>query len=304
MKRLFTMTLFAVSAIAMQAQGSQQVIKGIKGDRSISATLPEFSLNGKTQMFTREESDDRSSQTFVFFNDDFSQQGKLTIENVSYNYTSKSEEREWVYDETTGKSSKTGEWRANDNSYTNYAGLITLYLNDFDQSCDDFRSICLTQTLFNTDERYEYLLPVITTSSSSGEWDTDGDGQIDTKSTSTSAKMTGFKIMSETGAILQTVTFDDGFYSYSHKSEFDLLKVNGKLYLLFGGYVDEGEDRPSAYLIYAIETNSSSASVRKQTMGTASVAARYTLDGRLTNGEKGINIIRMEDGTTKKVFVK
>ena len=77
------MTLFAVSAIAMQAQGSQQVIKGIKGDRSISATLPEFSLNGKTQMFTREESDDRSSQTFVFFNDDFSQQGKLTIENVS-----------------------------------------------------------------------------------------------------------------------------------------------------------------------------------------------------------------------------
>lgn len=30
----------------------------------------------------------------------------------------------------------------------------------------------------------------------------------------------------------------------------------------------------------------------------------YTLDGRRTIGEKGINIIRMSDGTTRKVLKK
>lgn len=37
---------------------------------------------------------------------------------------------------------------------------------------------------------------------------------------------------------------------------------------------------------------------------TGTVAERYTLDGRRTNGAKGINIIRINDGTTKKVLVK
>lgn len=40
----------------------------------------------------------------------------------------------------------------------------------------------------------------------------------------------------------------------------------------------------------------------KQT--TTSRTERYMLDGRRANGEKGINIIRMDDGTTKKVVVK
>ena len=30
----------------------------------------------------------------------------------------------------------------------------------------------------------------------------------------------------------------------------------------------------------------------------------YNLSGRQTKGEKGINIIRMSDGTTKKVLVR
>ena len=43
-------------------------------------------------------------------------------------------------------------------------------------------------------------------------------------------------------------------------------------------------------------------SLAKQTM--TSCTERYTLDGRRTNGGKGFNIIRMSDGTTKKVVVK
>ena len=293
--------LLAVSASAMQAQGSQQVITG---DFSINATLPEFSFNGKVQMFTREASYDGSSQTFVFLDDNFSQQGKLTIATESYYYSGKREMRDFVYDEATGRGGFTGDWKVDDYSDTHYANLLSLSLKDFDQSCDDFRSIYLTQTLFNTDDKYEYMLPVITTSSYSEERDQDGDGQIDLKETRTDVKVTGFKIMSETGAILQTVTFDNGFYFDSNSSKANLLKVNGKHYLYFSGKTDEVEGGNSAYLIYTIDSNSSSSSVSMKAMDTSSGSARYTLDGRRTNGEKGINIIRMEDGTTKKVFVK
>lgn len=50
------------------------------------------------------------------------------------------------------------------------------------------------------------------------------------------------------------------------------------------------------------EDAATSISSAKNVIG--SVEQRYTLDGRRTNGAKGINIIRMNDGTTKKVLVK
>lgn len=50
------------------------------------------------------------------------------------------------------------------------------------------------------------------------------------------------------------------------------------------------------------EDAATSISSAKNVIG--SVEQRYTLDGRRANGAKGINIIRMSDGTTKKVLVK
>lgn len=300
MKRFFIVMLLAVSASTMMAQGSQQIIT--RG-RSIRATLPEFSFNGQVQMFVKEDSDDHSSETIVFYGDDFSQQGTLTLPSVSYNYIYKCEERVWK-DDGAGNAGFTGDWKVmREDNRTYCYGILTLYLRDFDQSCDDFRNIYLTQTLFNTDDKYEYLLPVFTTSYNNNELDKDGDGQIDVRSTETKTTMTGFKIMSETGSILQTVAFDNGFYILTGFFDgVDLLKINGKLYLCFEGYVDDSLGLKEATLIYTIDPNTSS--VRMKTMDTVSASARYTLDGRRTNGEKGINIIRMEDGTVKKVFVK
>ena len=47
-----------------------------------------------------------------------------------------------------------------------------------------------------------------------------------------------------------------------------------------------------------------STSISSVKSAVSTVEERYTLDGRRTNGAKGINIIRMNDGTTKKVLVK
>lgn len=301
MKRFLTMMLLAASASAMQAQGSQQIVTADPNYNGINGTLSEFSFNGKVQLYKLEMSEDRSSQTIVFLDDNFSRQGTLTVAGVADNYSSKTEAREDVYDES-GWLGCIGDWRVVDeDSWTYYDHLRGPYLKDYDQSGYFSTPIYLTQTLFNTDDKYEYLLPVITTSHDIEEKDRDGDGQIDWRRTTTSGKGTGFKIMSETGDILQTVTFDNGFEFYNNIS---LLKINGKLYLSFDGHVYEGEDKKSAYLIYAIDSSSNSSSVSMKAMSTSSVSARYTLDGRRTNGEKGINIIRMEDGTAKKVFVK
>lgn len=87
----------------------------------------------------------------------------------------------------------------------------------------------------------------------------------------------------------------------SSKTEVELIIINGKRYLSFEGYSDDSFSK-RAFLIYTID--SSSSSVRMKAMDTFSASARYTLDGRRTNGDKGINIIRTEDGTVRKVSVK
>ena len=114
------------------------------------------------------------------------------------------------------------------------------------------------------------------------------------------ANVTGFKVVSETGAILQTVNFENGFYIDDlSKMEVDLLKINGKLHLSFEGCTD---DNYKAFLIYSIESTTNG--VRMMTMEKVSATKSYNLSGRPSNGEKGINIIRLSDGTIKKVLVK
>ena len=96
--------------------------------------------------------------------------------------------------------------------------------------------------------------------------------------------------------------FDNNFYTRT-RPEVNLLKVNGKLYLYFGGYVNEGSEQKDAVLIYSIDSSANATSVRMKTMEMVSGKARYTLDGRRTKGERGINII-MEDGRVRKAVVK
>ena len=46
--------------------------------------------------------------------------------------------------------------------------------------------------------------------------------------------MTGIKVVSESGEVLQTINFPDGFTSSPSKG-YDLMKINNKLYLRIGG---------------------------------------------------------------------
>lgn len=224
MKKVFVMLFLALGASAAMAQ-SQKVISGVS---SFKATLPEFSYDGKAQIFTTEKSGQGTVQKITFYSNDFTKQGELTINQEEYEYNYKSEERAWV----DGK--YTGDWQVvNEGKYKSYSDIISLDLEDFDQSCSDFRQIYISQTIFNSDDKYEYLMPVISIVNDSFEEDRDGDGVIDYRGSGTTPKMTGIKVVSESGEVLQTINFPDGFTSYS--SNGDLMKINNKLYLRIGG---------------------------------------------------------------------
>ena len=287
--------MFAVSASAMMAQSNPKVFEA---ENSIDATMSEFSANGKAQMYIKNYDNSNGKVIFTFYADDFTQQGELIVQCESFTASEKMEQREWQ-DDGMGHAGYTGDWKTiYDESNTIYGdGASRITLKDFNQSCDDFRSIYLSQTIFNNDDKYEYIMPVYKPYSMYEERDEDGDGTIDTKDTRSGMNIVGFKIVSETGNVLSTVNFEEGFEVYDLK--FDLILINGKRYLSISGYSSYPK---RVYYIYSIE--SEAASVSMKSVQRVAVSARYTLDGRRTQGERGINIIRMEDGTVKKVFVK
>ena len=288
MKKFFFLFFLAASASVTMAQSQ----KLFDSRYSFRATLPEFSYNGQVQIFLRNDMDENGKQTFIFYSDEFEKQGELTVSGVEYNWSSKHEEREWKDD------GYKGDWKVmSDDSGKSHGGIMSLCLNDFDQSCDDFRTIYLTQTLFNTDEKYEFLMPLYSSTIETGEDDRDVDGVVDFRYTSTNNSIIGFQIVSEDGTVLQTVNFDGDFTLPDNgKGDVDLLKIHSKLYLCFNGY--------TSCLLYSID--SATSSVRMMTMEKVSSVATgtYSLSGRATRGEKGVNIIRMSDGTTKKVLVQ
>lgn len=65
-------------------------------------------------------------------------------------------------------------------------------------------------------------------------------------------------------------------------------------------------DRTTGQIINAAQTTISDASaIHHESVEEATITSRYTIDGRaIKNPQKGLNIIRMSDGTTKKVIVK
>lgn len=83
---------------------------------------------------------------------------------------------------------------------------------------------CLTQTLFNEDEKYEYLsFPRARTD----KW---GDYNIPV--------CNSFNVMSEDGSILQSVTFPDG-YELSELVHAQIIKLNEEYYILIADYNKE-----------------------------------------------------------------
>ncbi len=152
--------------------------------------------------------------------------------------------------------SRTGEWEITDESeYTNEYYLDAIW-DSYDLDNDDNREqglpLLVTQTLFNTDAKYEYLRrKYVETHSIEDEADTDGDGIIDTRYVRDEFKCVGIEVVSEDGNVL--TSFDVG----SVNSQ-DLFLWGGKRYINIEVSSDSSDDYSSYYAFYEINPTGNS----------------------------------------------
>ena len=142
---------------------------------------------------------------------------------------------------------------------------------DIDQVIYDEASgdgLCLTQTLFNTDDKYEYLsFPVSGSEMMEGNSPNEpicdncyNDGEIFTESKSYFSLhiYNGFNVMSEDGNTLQSISFPNGFQMRESVSA-QIIKLEDEYYLICTGEMGEN----AAMLVYKINRTNTGASVQQ-----------------------------------------
>lgn len=149
---------------------------------------------------------------------------------------------------------------------------LSLSFKDMTEYYSDYSTVFLTQTLFNDDEKYEYVVGI------PGESDTYG-------------RISGFKIVSEDGTVLQTVSFGMGA-----SSEPDIIGWGlGNRYLAFEMYEDN-ESWNSSLNLYKINK---SADPSKVSVATAPV--RISVSPRVAERSQDITVVAEGEGIREVV---
>lgn len=144
--------------------------------------------------------------------------------------------------------------------YDNFDGGNTTYNPD-----DKF---ILTQTLFNSDDKYEYIIPKVELTDISDYVSIAPGGDIQTLVLSRSELVSdyayptykGFQVVSSDGTVLHDISFTGGFWMNEYDcNEINIITLGGKDYLVVGGYV-EGKDGENinSMMFYRINRQTSS----------------------------------------------
>lgn len=158
----------------------------------------------------------------------------------------------------------------------------------------------ISQTLFNQDEDYEYLIPKyalvnsdMSSSDITADYSTTYEDIVITRSTITSDKsllaMVGFQVVSSSGTIVKEINFDDGFYIVNTNRGFALLTIGGNRYIT----VSNGEET----LFYKVDNQSTDIMKVKSTQGSMFLETTVTGQNSTINvtlgdaNEKGSDIM-------------
>ena len=155
-----------------------------------------------------------------------------------------------------------------------------LFLDIDENLCSEGICIDVTQTLFNDDEKYEYILPLYV-----------------------EEREVGFRIMSEDGAELTRVYYDN--YENILKEDFytwieGIIKYGDNTYL-----IERKDDDSYGVYSYFFKVDRKATSVKAVTNMPAAITGHFSLDGkRQSSPRRGINITRHSDGTVSKYIKK
>ena len=231
MKKLFITAMMALACIGANAQ-----------IETTPKPLPQ-SLDGIGEQF-RYNPDEGYVVSYTTVGKDHNNDGIITIR---------------VYDENLGIKKTINP--------TDYPESIWVY--DYNNNSDDFE-ITLTQTLFNDDEKFEYIL-----------LQEDNENRSYYKS---------LQVISEDGTILQTLEFPNKVYGGIVK-----LVIIGKIrYLAFGEY--EGEDDFYCLNMYKINK---SADPSKVSIATAPM--RVSVSPRMASRNQDINVVAEGNGVREVI---
>ncbi len=194
----------------------------------------------------------RNGYLYYEYNIGYTDQSTYSDRQVSYSYSEWSE---------TGRTS---------HEYAQRSGLSFIDY-DIDQVIYDEASgdgLCLTQTLFNEDEKYEYLsFPISGYSEVTNNYPdnpicdycyVDGETFTENKDYSSISLYNGFDVKSEDGNTLQSISFPNGFQMRESVSA-QIIKLEDEYYLICTGEMGEN----AAMLVYKINRTNTGASVQQ-----------------------------------------
>lgn len=195
-----------------------------------------FAVNAEAQVvddkpIQKKEDEMRFQQTPAEFTSD----GQLQVWLVTLN------EKERDGDPDRGFASLIDE-DLNEKKRIEIDGTISLYFMDLNQPYESDFGFYFSQRLFNSDDKYEYIVPI-----------TDADDYT-----------IGFKVVSE-GTVLQSINFPEGIRS-SYRLYPNIIKIGTKLYLEIEDVYDSNRDYYK--LLYKIDRAASNMKlVRKDNVG-------------------------------------
>ena len=190
------------------------------------------------------------TSSFDIYNDDFEMVSTVTMEVESYREYSIIKERGSYTDPFEG-TIYNGTWSErreyDDEKMTDVENIVV----ETNNLGSDRNYIYITQTLFNDDEDYEYILPIVKVQKANTyEEDRDGNGEVDYIRNYYHGYKVGFNIKSINGNTLQTIDIENDRYIET----IYLIMINDKKYLgietydINGEYIDE-------LIIYPIKPN-------------------------------------------------
>ena len=214
-----------------------------------------FAFNNKGSIYIENYDEDSRIETITFYNSDIQETSHFDIKRDKLIRYSIHRERQ---QDAEGK--YTGEWVETRNN-DDYDGYEHISYYDVSSNSDESFSLYFSQTLFNNDEKYEYIVPVYGEfeKNYSNEYDRDYDGEIDETYEYYDAKRIGFDVVNQDGNLLCSVrpTIPDGYKLYVYPI---LLIIGGKRYLVteIWGSAPDKDETNYEITFYLIDPNSTS----------------------------------------------
>ena len=195
----------------------------------------------------------RNGYLYLEYNIGYSDESQYSEKQVSFSYG------EWT---------ETGEVNEKTDIQTWGIGFLNYDNDQLIFNSEDGDGLCLTQTLFNEDEQYEYLYFPISSYVLSESGYPEEPICYDCYNESTTytqsgyrfyqASYSGFNVMSETGSTLQSVSFPSGFVM-KRDIHAQIIKLSDEYYIICTGEMNDN----AAMLVYKINRTNTGTDVQQ-----------------------------------------